>query len=102
MRNNQTKHFTVGVRRLSEPPVVTDGGLAHGVVFYIDADQEQTGFEVDGGDVRGDVLLRCLDLQEKGPVLVYMPPDWAPDLANNNWHHEIVAAALDRAKSESA
>jgi hypothetical protein len=103
MADNDTTRFTVGVKNLSERPVVApDGGLTHQVVFYVQADGEQLSFEVDGGVVRGDVLSRCLDLQEKGYVVVDMPSHWEPDFANDNWHHEVVEAALDRAKSESA
>jgi hypothetical protein len=103
MANDEAKRFTVEIKELSEHPLVaTDGGLTHEVVFHVQADGDQTGFEVDGGIVRGDVLSRCLDLQEKGCVTVNMPSDWVPDLSNDNWHHEIVDAALDWAKSESA
>lgn len=100
---NQTGRFSVNIKRLSEHPVVaTDGALTHEVTFFVHADGAETGFEVDGGVVSGDVLSRCLDLQEIGGVMVTMPVHWVQDSTNDNWHHEVVDAALDRAKSESA
>jgi hypothetical protein len=103
MDNHKIARFSVEIKRLSEHPVVAaDGALTHEVTFLVHADGAQSGFEVDGGVVSGDVLARCLDLQETGSVIVNMPSHWVQDPTNDNWHHEVVDAALDRAKSESA
>jgi len=103
MESHTTARFSVGIKRMSEHPVVApDGALTQEVTFLIRADGTEAEFEVDGGVVRGDILSRCLDLQEKGNVIVTMPSHWAQDPANDNWRHEVVDAALDRAKSESA
>jgi hypothetical protein len=103
MDNHTTARFSVEIKSLSEHPVVaTDGALTHEVTFLVQADGAQTGFEVDGGVVSGDVLARCLNLQEIGGVIVNMPSHLIQDSTNDNWHHEVVDAALDRAKSESA
>jgi len=55
----------------------------------------------DGGSVRGEDLKRCLQLKEKGNVVVSQPNGWSRQRPDR-WQEELVNLALDHSVSESA
>ena len=94
--------YRVGIRKLSDRPVVGPGGeLTHEVVYSIASEHGALSVDWDGGVVQGDTLARCLQLQEMGDITVPEPSDWG-EHKPDQWQEVVVNLALDHSKSESA
>ena len=94
--------YRVSIKRFSDRPTAEPGGdLSHQVEFHIDSVDGVLSEDWDGGTRRGEDLKRCLQLKEKGDVIVSQPLGWLGQRPDR-WQEELVNLALDHSVSESA
>jgi hypothetical protein len=94
--------YRVSIKEISDHPIAEPGGeLSHKVEFHIDSSDGVLSADLDGGTMRGEELKRCLQLKEKGYVVVSQPHGWF-NHRPERWKEEVVNLALDHSVSESA